>query len=133
MTTEGDEIRRRRERLAMTQEQFAQHIGTTQPTIARWEAGAISIRHPSMLLKALDMALQNPTNAIENWDFSRINRATGFAEIPPFQRQDEWRAYFTVENITRHRGRCVFTQEELDVMAKKAIENGWNGGPNRER
>lgn len=48
-----DEIKRIRESLLLTQEEFAQKLGVTRPTVSWWEKG---LRHPSSLaVKALLM------------------------------------------------------------------------------
>lgn len=36
---DADEIKALRKRLGLTQDLFAQRLGTTQPTIAKWETG----------------------------------------------------------------------------------------------
>ena len=48
-----DEIKRIRESLLLTQEEFTQKLGVTRPTVSWWENG---LRHPSSLaVKALLM------------------------------------------------------------------------------
>jgi repressor LexA len=48
----GDELKRRREQLGMTQEQLAQALGVAPNTVARWERGERSI--PPHLALALE-------------------------------------------------------------------------------
>lgn len=50
---DGEELRRRRRALAMTQTELAERLGLTQNTVSRWEKGAAVIGHPPMLDLAL--------------------------------------------------------------------------------
>ena len=52
--TNGENLRKRRTRLRLTQAQLAERIGTTQQTIDRWERGAIAIQNARMLFRALN-------------------------------------------------------------------------------
>jgi transcriptional regulator with XRE-family HTH domain len=51
---DGEELRRRRDALGMSQEQLADALGVYQTTITRWETGGREIRHPRILALALD-------------------------------------------------------------------------------
>ena len=52
---DGSELRRRRERLRMTQEQLARELGVAPNTVARWERGERSIPpHLALALNALE-------------------------------------------------------------------------------
>jgi DNA-binding transcriptional regulator YiaG len=42
----GDELKRIRRRLKFTQVQFAEHIGVTSNTVARWERNEVTITEP---------------------------------------------------------------------------------------
>lgn len=37
----GDELKAKRQKLGMTQEELAQELGTTSNTVARWERGVV--------------------------------------------------------------------------------------------
>ena len=51
----GDELRKRREALGMTQEQLAGELGVAANTVARWERGERSIPpHLSLALKSIE-------------------------------------------------------------------------------
>jgi DNA-binding transcriptional regulator YiaG len=47
---EGKQLRAIRERLNLTQVQFAQLVGVTSNTVARWERGEMAIREPTARL-----------------------------------------------------------------------------------
>jgi len=49
----GEELRRARERLDLTQEQLAALLDVTANTIARWERNEVPIKHAKMLKLAL--------------------------------------------------------------------------------
>lgn len=52
---DGDELRKRREALSMTQEQLAAALGVASNTVARWERGERSIPpHLSLALKTVE-------------------------------------------------------------------------------
>ena len=44
----GEEIKARREKLELTQEQLAEAFGVTAITVSRWERGAMQITAPGM-------------------------------------------------------------------------------------
>lgn len=59
----GDDLRKRREKLGLTQTALACLLGTTQNTISRWELGLLSIEKPQMLdlaLQALELRAKKP-------------------------------------------------------------------------
>lgn len=45
----AESIKRVRDRLAETQEQFAERLGIDQATLSRWEAGRVPTRGPTFL------------------------------------------------------------------------------------
>ena len=47
----GDIIRIKRKELNMTQEDLAEAVGTTKPTVSRWESGAIKKMKPEIAHK----------------------------------------------------------------------------------
>ena len=49
----GDEVRRLRKRLGLTQAQFAQKVGVAQNSVARWERGEMAIRESAARLMRL--------------------------------------------------------------------------------
>lgn len=49
----GDELKLRREQLGLSQPELAAALGIPQPTIARWETGALNIRHGRIIDYAL--------------------------------------------------------------------------------
>lgn len=49
----GDELRRRRTALGITQAQLAFYLGTSQQTVFKWESGATRIQHGPMMDLAL--------------------------------------------------------------------------------
>jgi len=51
---DGDEVRRRRRALGMSQAELGRRLGMPQQSIARWETGARRIGHPAMLRLALE-------------------------------------------------------------------------------
>ena len=50
MPMKGQELRRLRKRMALTQEQLAKKIGVTENTVARWERNEVSISEPATKL-----------------------------------------------------------------------------------
>ena len=50
----GQELRRRREALGLSQAQLAALVGVHANTVARWERGEVRIPHPGMLDLALE-------------------------------------------------------------------------------
>ncbi len=46
----GDEVRRLRQRLGLTQAQLAERIGVHQNSLARWERGELGIRESAARL-----------------------------------------------------------------------------------
>lgn len=55
------ELRTRRNALGLTQKQLGEAIAIPENTIARWEQGAMPIRHGALLSLALDaLANHNP-------------------------------------------------------------------------
>lgn len=49
----ADELRRRRERLRLTQQELADRLGVHRVTVNRWENGALAIDRPEMVELAL--------------------------------------------------------------------------------
>jgi DNA-binding transcriptional regulator YiaG len=47
---EGAQLRAIRHRLKLTQVQFAERVGVTSNTVARWERGEMAIREPTVRL-----------------------------------------------------------------------------------
>lgn len=73
-----DEIKRLRESLLLTQEEFAQKLGVTRPTASWWEKG---LRHPSsltvkavLMLKEIEKKRVNKAQLIQK-AFDKLNRA----------------------------------------------------------
>ena len=59
--------------------------------------------------------------------FDQINDATGFANGDKWLTDEQIYDYFTVENIQRMFGdEATYTQDELDEMAQRVIENRWH-------
>ena len=58
-------IKKLRSRLGLTQEQFAQKVGVTFPTINNWERGTRK-PHPFLLKRLLEMAEESGLKNIEN-------------------------------------------------------------------
>jgi len=58
-------IKELRDKLGLTQEQFAQKVGVTFPTINNWEKGN-RIPHPFLFQKLLEMAEEVGLKNIEN-------------------------------------------------------------------
>lgn len=53
--TNGDNLRKRRVRLGISQAELAARLGDVAPnTIARWERGEVPIRHVRILFRALN-------------------------------------------------------------------------------
>jgi transcriptional regulator with XRE-family HTH domain len=52
---DGDELRRRRRALGLTQTELAELLEVYQATIGSWESGSRGIRHPRILELALQM------------------------------------------------------------------------------
>ncbi len=50
---DGNELRRRRTALGMTQAELARRLGTSQQTVFKWESGATRIQHAPMMRLAL--------------------------------------------------------------------------------
>jgi DNA-binding transcriptional regulator YiaG len=46
----GDEVRRIRERLRLTQRELARELGVSRVTVARWETGVYAIPEPTARL-----------------------------------------------------------------------------------
>jgi len=73
-----DEIKRIRESLLLTQEEFAQKLGVTRPTISWWEKG---LRHPSSLaVKAILMLKEIEKKRVDKLallqeTFNKLNKA----------------------------------------------------------
>lgn len=73
-----DEIKRLRESLLLTQEEFAQKLGVTRPTVSWWEKG---LRHPSslavkavLMLKEIEKKRVNKAQLVQK-AFDKLNRA----------------------------------------------------------
>lgn len=58
-------IKELRDKLGLTQEQFAQKVGVTFPTINNWEKGNRT-PHPFLFQKLLEMAKKSGLKNIEN-------------------------------------------------------------------
>lgn len=50
---DGDNLRRQREQLGMSQVELARQLSVSPNTVARWERGELKIEHPGMLQLAL--------------------------------------------------------------------------------
>ena len=50
---DGDEVRRRRKALGLSQTELGERIGIRQPTISSWEQGHTIVGNPRMLALAL--------------------------------------------------------------------------------
>ena len=58
---EGTELKRRRERLSMTQTELAKELGVKQNTVYRWEADKLPIsRIVDLALQQIEARLRNP-------------------------------------------------------------------------
>lgn len=57
---DGEELRRRRRALGMSQAELGEHLDVPQNTMSRWELGAVRIERPRMLALAL-RALERET------------------------------------------------------------------------
>jgi transcriptional regulator with XRE-family HTH domain len=51
---DGQELRRRREALGLSQADLGRLLGVMQNTVSRWELGLVVIRHPKILALALE-------------------------------------------------------------------------------
>ena len=51
----GDIIRNKRKELHITQEALAEAVGTTKPTVSRWESGEIKKMKPEMAHKVAEV------------------------------------------------------------------------------
>lgn len=49
----GDELRRRRTALGMSQAELGRRLGTSQQTVFKWESGERNVQHPPMMDLAL--------------------------------------------------------------------------------
>jgi len=73
-----DEIKKIRESLLLTQEEFAQKLGVTRPTVSWWEEG---LRHPSSLaVKAILMLKEIEKKRVDKAQliqkaFDKLNKA----------------------------------------------------------
>ena len=72
----GAEIKEYREKLAMTQEQFAEALGVARNTIARWERDAATPESPKMLGLAMKQLLLQ-----RNRNYSRESVEKAYREI----------------------------------------------------
>lgn len=52
--THGDDLRKRRVRLGLSQAELAARLDIPANTIARWERGEVPVRHWRMLFRALN-------------------------------------------------------------------------------
>ena len=59
----SEEIKDVRKRLGLTQKEFAQLIGSSKPTVERWERGNMQVKGPSVLL--LQMLIHDPEYALQ--------------------------------------------------------------------
>lgn len=50
----GENLRKRRQMLGLTQAELAERIGVPTNTVARWERGVVPIQHVRMLFRALN-------------------------------------------------------------------------------
>lgn len=50
---DGEELRRRRTALGLTQMELARRLGTSQQTVHKWESGSTRIQHAPMMHLAL--------------------------------------------------------------------------------
>ena len=50
----GDNLRKRRARLGLSQAELAGRLGVPANTLARWERGVIEVRHWRMVFRALN-------------------------------------------------------------------------------
>lgn len=53
----GEELRKGRLKLGMTQGEMAEYLGTTLNTVSRWERGEIGIAYPKMVKTMLELKL----------------------------------------------------------------------------
>lgn len=54
----GEEIRAARDTLGLTQRQFAQLLGVTANTVARWERGEVRALHDTLLRARIEQLLK---------------------------------------------------------------------------
>lgn len=58
---QGEELKRIRKRLKLTQAQFAELVGVTPNTVARWERGEMEMREPTArLIQSIYAAKKKP-------------------------------------------------------------------------
>ncbi len=50
---DGEELRRRRTALKMSQAELGRRLGTSQQTVFKWESGERNVQHPPMMELAL--------------------------------------------------------------------------------
>lgn len=71
----GDELKRIRQRLKFTQVQFAEHIGVTSNTVARWERDEVTITEPMVrLIRLLTKPAIRPDASTRNADWPKRTR-----------------------------------------------------------
>ncbi len=68
---EANELKQRRERLGLTQAEFAEILGVAENTVWRYEKGMVAVpKHMELTLEALEarqiIKLQSPINAAES-------------------------------------------------------------------
>lgn len=63
----GSELRARRRRLGLSQAALGRAIGVPTNTIARWEQGAVGVRHPGMLRLALGWLDDDKCRTGDGW------------------------------------------------------------------
>ena len=73
---DGDELKRRRVALGLSQAELGKLLGVPQATISRWETGAHKIEHGPMLALALDR-LGARRDGVESRELLRGQAADG--------------------------------------------------------
>ncbi len=125
----AEKIKAIRTSLEMNQEQFAEKLGTTQSTVARWESGSKprgDMLHAIAVLghTSLDRLLDLDDNPATNGDISVVGYVGAGATVYPFDDYPHGGGMDTVERPPFVQGKAVAVEVRGDSLFPVA-ENGW--------
>ena len=125
----ADKIRLLREGRRLTQSEFADELGTTQPTVARWEKGSAPKRDAlARLAKMAGVTIEEfigaPMRSEGTGDIQVVGYVGAGAAVFPYDDHEHGDGFATVERPAFVKERAVAVEVRGDSLVPTA-EDGW--------
>lgn len=125
MNMTGEEVRRLRRQLGLTQAELAERVGVTANSVARWERDEMRVREPAArLLRLLAERGQTPP---QRWTEPRVTR--------PLRGKDDMTLHEAIANVLRDRqGKRAHIVEIAEQIAHLGLYTREDGrAPDRQQ